>query len=306
VNHWGSAVIIDGNFNGDEGFQFTFNRTNYGLPAAIGETQLAFAMRLAPSVSNGIIGNLGQRDLINRSALSLTGLNIQVTAGRYLIEGVLNPQNIDSANTTWAGINNAGGGFQPSFTQFTVAPKYTDATSGGVTGAPLNSVGGFQRSGVKVTLSRNTTFANIAPTVISSSGSNANISVTLTRDGTSYSVTTTSITVQAAGSGYAIGDTLRVTGNLIGGLSPTNDLTLTVAAVSSTLSGGERLFAIPVSSVNQGVLDLGQIKQLGTSSIPGTGTFPNGPEVLAVTITALTSSSAPVGELQISFQESQA
>jgi hypothetical protein len=53
-------------------------------------------------------------------------------------------------------------------------------------------------------------------------------------------------------------------------------------------------------------LDLTQIKQIGQSSIPGTGTYPNGPEVLAVVITALSAQSAPVGEIQLSFQESQA
>lgn len=306
VNHWGSAIIMDGNFNGDEGFQFTFNRSNYGLPAVVGQKQLVFAMRLAPSVSNGIIGNLGQRDLVNRSALSLTGITIQVTGGRFLVEGIINPNNIDSANTTWVGINNAGGGFQPSFTQFTVAPRYTNETAGGVTGAPLNTVGGFERSGVKVTSSRSQTYSGLTPTNVSSSGANANISVSLTSTGTTYSTTTTAITVQVSGSGYSVGDTLRITGNLLGGATPLNDLNLTVAAVLVDITGGERLFAIPVSSTNQGVLDLGQVKQLGTSAIPGTGTFPNGPEVLAVTIQALTTVSAPIGEVQISFQESQA
>lgn len=306
VNHWGSAIIMDGNFNGDEGFQFTFNRTNFGLPATIGTKLLVFAMRLAPSVSNGIIGNLGQRDLVNRSALALTGLNIQVTAGRYLVEGIINPTNIDSANTTWAGINNAGGGFQPSFTQFSTSPRYTDSTSGGVTDAPLNTIGGFSRSGVKTTSTRTRTFAGLAPAAVSSSGTGANVTVSLTASGTTYSVTTASLTVQDPGSGYAVGDTLRILGNLIGGTTPTNDLNLTVQAVTVDIQGGERLFAIPVSSGTSGVLDLGQVKQLGTSAIPGTGTYPNGPEVLAVTIQSLTTVSAPIGEVQISFQESQA
>jgi hypothetical protein len=141
---------------------------------------------------------------------------------------------------------------------------------------------------------------------VSSSGTGANVTVQLTSSGTSYSVTTTAITVQVAGSGYAVGDTLRVTGNLIGGATPLNDLNLTVQAVTVDIQGGERLFAIPVSSVNQGVLDLGQVKQLGTSAIPGTGTYPNGPEVLAVTVQSLNTVSNPVGEVQISFQESQA
>jgi hypothetical protein len=54
------------------------------------------------------------------------------------------------------------------------------------------------------------------------------------------------------------------------------------------------------------VLDLSSVKQIGTSSIPGTGTYPNGPEVLAVQITALTTQTTPVGEIQLQFQESQA
>ena len=306
VNHWGSSVIMDGNFDGDEGYQFTYNRTNYGLPAAIGSKQVAFAMRLAPSVSNGIIGDLGVRDLINRAQLTLKDLNIQVSAGRYLIEGILNPNNIDSANTSWQGLNNAGGGFQPSFSQFSVAPRFTAESTGGVTAAPFNTTGGFSRSGTKVTFSSQRTFANLTPTNVSSSGANANLTVTLTSTGTSYNTTTTAISVQNAGSGYAVGDTLKILGNALGGSSTTNDLNLTVTAITADINGGERLFAIPVSATNQGVLDLSSVKQVGTSAIPGTGTFPNGPEVIAVQITALSTQTNPLGEIQLSFQESQA
>jgi hypothetical protein len=297
---------MDGGFDGDEGFQFTYNRTNFGLPAASGDTILGFAMRLAPSVSNGIIGNLGDRDLINRAALTLESLNIQVSAGRYLIAGILNPSNLDSANTSWQGLNNAGGGFQPSFSQFTVAPRFDAEGSGGLTGAPLNTEGGFDRSGTKNTFNRSRTFANLTPTVVSSAGTGGILTVQLTASGTVYNELTTAITVQNPGTGYVIGDTLRVLGNALGGTSPANDLNLTVTAITEEIAGGERLFAIPVSATTQGVLDLTSVKQIGTSAIPGQGTYPNGPEVLAVQITALTTQSAPTGDLQLSFKESQA
>jgi len=306
VNHWGSSVIMDGNFDGDEGYQFTYNRSNYGLPATIGAKQVAFAMRLAPSVSNGIIGDLGVRDLINRAQLTLIDLNVQVGAGRYLIEGILNPNNIDSANTSWQGLNNSGGGFQPSFSQFSVAPRFTSESTGGLTGAPFNTTGGMSRSGVKVTTSGQRVYANLAPTNISSSGTGANLTVTLTAAGTAYNTTTTQISVQVAGTGYAVGDTIKILGNALGGSTTANDLTLTIQAITADINGGERLFAIPVSSTNQGVLNLSSVKQIGTSAVPGTGTFPNGPEVLAVQITALSTQSTPVGEIQLSFQESQA
>ena len=306
VSHWGSAVIMDGDFNGDEGFSFAYNRNNYGLPATTGTSQVAFLMRLAPSVSNSIIGDLGQRDLINRAQLTLETLTVNVSAGRYLITGILNPNNIDSANTTWAGLNNAGGGFQPSFTQFAVAPRYAGETTGGVQAAPLDTVGGFARSGVMISSTRSKTFANLTPTVVSSSGSGANLTVQLSALKTAYSTTTTSISVQNPGSGYSVGDTLKILGNALGGAATTNDLFLTVTAVDADITGGERLFSIPIQGTGINTLNLTNIKQIGQSSIPGTGTYPNGPEVLAVVITALSTVANPVGEIQLSFQESQA
>jgi hypothetical protein len=203
-------------------------------------------------------------------------------------------------------LNNAGGGFQPSFTQFAVAPRYSNESTGGVQAAPLNTTGGFSRSGVMVSSSAVKTFAGLGLTNVSSAGSGANVTVTLQALKTAYSTTTTAISIQNPGSGYAVGDTVKITGNLLGGSSPTNDLNLTVAAVSADITGGERLFAIPIQATGVNNLDLTQIKQIGQSSIPGTGTYPNGPEVLAVVITALSTQSSPVGEIQLSFQESQA
>jgi hypothetical protein len=307
VNHWGSSVIMDGNFDDDEGYQFTFNRINYGLPTIVGTKQTVFCMRLAPSVSNSIIGELGERDLINRAQLSLTNMVVNISAGRYLVEGILNPNNIDSANTAWSGLNNLAGGFQPSFTEFATSPRYTSETTGGVTSSPFGSTGGFTKSGTKVSSGGGIkTFANLAPINVSSSGSGANVTVQLTPTGTTYNMNTTQITVQAVGTGYAVGDTLKILGNALGGSTTTNDLAMTVTAITTELNGGERLFAIPISTTNSGLLDLNTVKQIGTSAVPGTGTYPNGPEVLAIQITALATITTPTGDIQLQFQESQA
>jgi hypothetical protein len=309
VNHWGSAVIMDGSFDGDQGYQFTFNRTNYGMPATTGNKSVPFAMRLSPSVSNSIIGNLGQRDLINRAQLTLASLiiNLPVANSRFLIEGILNPANLDSANTEWQGLNNLGGGFQPSFTQFAVAPIYTASTTGGLVGSNFGSTGGFTKSGTKRSISSQTSYTGITPTNVSSSGSGAVLTVTLAVTGTTtYTNLNTQITVTTAGTGYAVGDTIKVLGTSMGGTTPTNDLNLTVVAIVSELSGGERLFAIPVSTTNSGLLDLSTVKQIGTSAIPGQGTYPDGPEVLAIQVTALSTVVSPTADLQIQFQESQA
>ena len=308
VNHWGSAVLMDGGFDGDEGYQFTFNRTNYGLPGTIGQKQTVFVMRLSPSVSNGIIGYLGQRELINRAQLTLANMTVQVSAGRYLVEGILNPSNIDAATTDWTGLNNIGGGFQPSFSQFSTSPQYNGQTTGGVTSSLFGSTGGFTKSGTKATFSGTAirTFAGLSLTNVSSSGSAANVTVQLTPTGTTYTNTTTQITIQNAGTGYAVGDTVKILGTSLGGATPLNDLNMVITAITTEIVGGERLFAIPISTTNAGVLDLSSVKQIGTSAVPGTGVYPDGPELLAIQVTALTTQSSPVGEVQLQFQESQA
>jgi hypothetical protein len=301
---------MDGGFDDDTGYQFTYNRNNYGMPATTGLKQVPFCMRLSPSVSNGIVGSLGDRDLINRAQLGLAQfiINLPVANSRFLVEGILNPSNIDTANTVWTGINNTAGGFQPSFTEFTTAPRYTSETTGGLVGSLLGQTGGLSKSGSKASLGITTTYTGISPTNVSSSGTGAVISVTLVASGggLTYTNTNTSIAVTTSGTGYAIGDTIKVLGNAIGAATPANDLALTVVAITSELVGGERLFAIPVTTTNSGLLDLTTIKQIGTSAIPGQGTYPNGPEVIALQVTALSTVANPIADLEIQWQESQA
>ena len=150
------------------------------------------------------------------------------------------------------------------------------------------------------------TFANLTPGVVSSTGSGANITVQLTSTGTTYNNNTVQITVQNPGTGYVVNDTLRILGNVIGGSTPANDLNLTVTAITTELNGGERLFAIPISTTNSGTLDLSSVKQVGTSAVPGQGVYPNGPELLAIQLTALVTAVTPVAEIQLQYFESQA
>jgi hypothetical protein len=84
-------------------------------------------------------------------------------------------------------------------------------------------------------------------------------------------------------------------------------MTITVQSVSGSVTGGERLFAIPISGTNSGLLDLSQVKQLGTSAVPGNGVYPDGPEVLAITITCIaTQTTQQFADVQLAFSESQA
>jgi hypothetical protein len=130
LNHWGSAVILDGRFDVDRTYQFTYNLANLNVLGT--QVQTLLMMRLAPAITNAVTGELGSKDLINRAQLLLQNMfvNIADTAAtlkpRFLLQAVLNPTNIISAN--WQPLNvrfnqpggtlQTGGFNQPSFTQF--------------------------------------------------------------------------------------------------------------------------------------------------------------------------------------------
>jgi len=90
LSHWGSSVIMDGQFNDDKSLIF-----NYGSPAKLttttSTTQVTpvLAIRIAPAVDNGITGQLGAKEIINRMQLQFVELGIYAT-GPLLVNLVLN------------------------------------------------------------------------------------------------------------------------------------------------------------------------------------------------------------------------
>ena len=130
LTHWGSAFIMDGQFDQDRGyfFNFQFNYTTT-LTAAATPTPLFF-LRLSPSVSNGIVGDIGIRDLLNRAQLLLQKLDVTCvgTNGTLNVYGVLNPAGFEASTFTWLPINATAQGGQPSFAQYS-----TSWTGGGWT-----------------------------------------------------------------------------------------------------------------------------------------------------------------------------
>ena len=322
LNHWGSAVIMDGGFDQDRGYAFTFNRQNLALPTAEGEKSTIFLMRLAPSVSNTIIGDIGTRDLINRAQLILENMVVNITGGRYVIEGILNPTNVNASTIEWTNLNSALNGNQPSFTQFATSFQFNAGITGGVSGAVAPATGGVNRTGLAPSTSARYINRVIVGSTVgvttSGTGTGANLSVWKTSTTlNTVNNTTTSVYVHNIGTGFAAGDTITILGNLWSttsttdsrngsGVNTVNDVTLTLVTVSAGVSGGERLFALPINTTNSGLLDLTKVKQLGTSAIPGNKTYPDGPEVLAINITAASAGSSSVGEFQITFSETQA
>lgn len=122
INHWGSALLTDGYFDEDRGYLFSYAATGLSVSTT---KRTAFMLRLAPSVSNAIVGDLGDRDLLNRAQLLLQQISITINAqnvadqGGIIVEGVLNPINYPTnpANITWTTLSTSGAGGQPSFAQ---------------------------------------------------------------------------------------------------------------------------------------------------------------------------------------------
>ena len=125
LSHWGSSLIMDGGFETDRGYIF-----NYASPSQQFSTtpKAAFAIRLAPSISNSSVGRLGAKDLLNRSQMLLDRIIVSlgrggVQLGEVVIQGVINPQNFSDA--TWSSLNSQSLGGQPSFSQIAPASAIT-------------------------------------------------------------------------------------------------------------------------------------------------------------------------------------
>jgi hypothetical protein len=119
LNHWGSALILDGGYDSERGYIFNYQRINMPLSTT---AQTAFVIRLAPSVENSQIGPLGSKTLLNRSQLLLEEVGVAISGGsssplvgNIIIEGILNPKNF--SNATWTALNTESVGGQPSFAQ---------------------------------------------------------------------------------------------------------------------------------------------------------------------------------------------
>ena len=137
--HWGSSVIMDGQFNDDKSLIFNYGTTaQLAVPA--GATVPVIAIRIAPSVDNGQIGLLGNKEIINRMQLQLVELGI-VSAGTFLIQLILNGY-CTSFSGAWTGPS-IGNAYTSSLAQVAANTTTTATITGGesVAAAFTNSSG---------------------------------------------------------------------------------------------------------------------------------------------------------------------
>lgn len=267
LTHWGSAYLADGGFDDDRGYIFNYVSTNI----TVGQVPTtAFAIRLAPSVSNAIAGDLGERDLLNRAQMKLQA--IEVTAGgstntncAMVVQGVLNPQNYpsdpNSGKITWQSLTSAGlQTGQPSFAQ--------------------------------IAQGQSITYDNTATTVIATNGA--------TSTGSNLITLANVTNIQAGDAVYIAGNyNSPITGGtVVTYINPTaNQVTIsnyttnsipTSTNITFTRTGfaqpGETIFAFVSSPAERDVLDLALLKELTNTPIGGRNCYPNGPDVLFINV----------------------
>ena len=146
ISHWGSAFLTDGGFDEDRGYIFSY--TEPGLEVTTTK-QTAFLIRLSPSVSNALVGDLGERELLNRAQLLLQELEVTSEGqsggtpieGGIVVEGILNPKNYPTnpADVLWQTLSTEAQGGQPSFAQIAAGGSIKWSTGAAATTATVNA-----------------------------------------------------------------------------------------------------------------------------------------------------------------------
>jgi hypothetical protein len=290
ISHWGSAFLTDGGFDQDRGYIFNYQATN--ILASTVKTA-AFAIRLAPSVSNAITGDLGVRELINRSQLLLQ--TIENTVGgatsqqAVVIEGVLNPSNYPTNfnNIQWYPLQGTVGGGallgtgQPSFSQ--IAPSNAIGFSGTATYSTVITGGATQNS---LTI-------QVASTASMAIGD----AVTTTQPTTGGTGLAGNTLITSIGSNQ-----ISITQPCLSTLNPGTQLSF---YRNTWAVAGETIFSFISSPANKDTLELKELKELSNSPLGGRGTFPNGPDTLFINI-YLTSGTPVLSNLVLRWGEAQA
>jgi hypothetical protein len=108
---------MDGRYDDDKSLVFTYGQKQ-SINCTAGDTRALFAIRVGPSVDNGIVTEFGGRELVNRMQLILRSLGVtsRTSGARFLIRAILN--GTPTTVRTWTdAIGNVGGQANSSLAQ---------------------------------------------------------------------------------------------------------------------------------------------------------------------------------------------
>jgi hypothetical protein len=326
ISHWGAAFIEDGGFDSDRSYIFNYQATNVNIST---KKTTAFAIRLAPSVSNALPGDLGQRELINRASFLLQQLESSSGAGgtnaAIVVEAILNPSNFPALtnikfDSLSSPVNPTG---QPSFSQvapgvgmvftnsintFLICPIYVqgNTTSIPLTSAPASS-GVAISDDVYFPTSTSSLYGLTKVALITSSSAsitanttNSNVSnFTANFEGNTMTVTAVAGGTIAVGMllvGSSLGSGTYITNNITGTGTGVGKWTVSVTQTIGNVSVVGTLAVLTVNTVPSGRVTVGSLVAGGTIQpntyiiAAGTGTGGIGTYFLNVSQTGTTAS----------------
>jgi hypothetical protein len=213
ISHWGSAFLLDGQFDSDRGYLFNYAAT--GVSTSVEKTT-AFLIRLAPSVSNAQIGDLGEKELLNRAQFLLS--NIAITTDPVTSVDPFTGNTWSSGGTATSGLyySNVSAGVKNWYqatstgTFSSTAPTFTSGTGASATfgvnltwaGATPNNAGAIVVEGVLNPSNYPTDPTKITWTGLSSSAAGGQPSFAQVASGGSVTwsgnTSTTTATIQGA------------------------------------------------------------------------------------------------------------
>jgi len=281
ISHWGSAILTDGMFDDDRGYLFNYSSTNISVSTT---KNTAFMIRLAPSVSNAIVGDLGDRELLNRAQLLLQEIVITADAlaggaiGGLVVEGVLNPSNYpaDPSTVQWTGLTGLAQGGQPSFAQIAPGGNVSWASGATQTTKTVSTATGNTQVKTNILYFKQASWE----------ASQAKVG-TEVQDYTKFPAGTRVLSVagpaEYIGTNTGLEYQVTFTQNSIATIAGDANVTLLFGQPPYALPG-EQVFSFICNAGDQTALDLSQLKELTSTSIGGRGTYPNGPDVLAINV----------------------
>jgi hypothetical protein len=206
------------------------------------------------------------------------------TSQAVIIEGVLNPSNYptDPATVNWFNLTSQGAGGQPSFAQIANASNITWA-GGAVSVTATNTI-------IQNYFTQYQIFSKV---------DTANVRIGYFVSGSGVPGGTRVINIF----NYDVNNQYIQFSNSVNSGPSGTSYTFTANTVSA--APGETVFSFVTSAANPAQLDLSELKELNNTPIGGRGTFPNGPDVLA--INAYISSGSNIGaNFVLRWSEAQA
>jgi hypothetical protein len=198
------------------------------------------------SILTGLNGNITERTVqqrldegrVNAASFGISGLNSSVDQ-TALIQNAINSVYITATTSNRVAIEFDPGTYRITGTLY--IPSYVRLIGSGKNHTVFNFVkGGINTGtslsltpGVAITVASGSTasYPIVATTAVTGTGSGAILAITRTSAGSeTYQTSNTQITVLNSGSGYAIGDVIKVLGTALGGATPANDLTITLGS----------------------------------------------------------------------------